>query len=507
MPFGRRQFLRASATGVATAALTPAFWRWAHAQPGQRGTSPYGPLGEPDSNGIRLPEGFSSRVVARANQQVEGSTYPWHIFPDGGATYPTEDGGWIYVSNSEVPTPQGGGVGTIVFGPDGTIVDAYSILSNTRMNCSGGATPWGTWLSCEEFAGGRVWECDPSGNEDAVVRPALGTFQHEAASVDPDGQQLYLTEDTGDGGFYRFTPDSYPDLSSGTLEIASVSGFEGAQAEGGGRVSWIEVPEPNSTDPATKDQVAGATAFDGGEGTGCHAGVVYFATKGTHRVWIYELLSQRLEIVYDADALDDPPVFGVDNVHVAANGDIYVAEDPADEDSGGLVMMLITPERVVGPFLELVGHGGSELAGPAFNPDGDRFYFSSQRGGPFGGVNDDQPGSGFGVTYEITGPFRQRAQGEPTPSPSETFAGAASPSPTPSAGSGSGGVSQDDGGGADTGAGQITGDNGLPVTGGGAAAAGLGALAAGAAGAGALRSRRSEEQRAAEAAGDTDERD
>ena len=47
------------------------------------------------------------------------------------------------------------------------------------------------------------------------------------------------------------------------------------------------------------------------------------------------------------------------------------------------------------PFLRVVGQGGSELAGPAFSPDGSRLYFSSQRGR-----------DGRGITYEVSGPFR-----------------------------------------------------------------------------------------------------
>ena len=54
-----------------------------------------------------------------------------------------------------------GGAGAIKFSKDGEIEDAYSILKNSNRNCSGGATPWETWLSCEEHDKGIVWETSP----------------------------------------------------------------------------------------------------------------------------------------------------------------------------------------------------------------------------------------------------------------------------------------------------------------------------------------------------------
>ena len=84
--------------------LGPAFWQEALAVPARRGRSPYGPLGPPDANGARLPAGFRSRIVARGGTPVAGTGYGWHIFPDGAGTFRARDGGWILVSNSEVPT-------------------------------------------------------------------------------------------------------------------------------------------------------------------------------------------------------------------------------------------------------------------------------------------------------------------------------------------------------------------------------------------------------------------
>ena len=62
---------------------------------------PYGALQQPDANGIALPAGFSSRVVATSGAVVPGTSYTWHGAPDGGACFPSGGGGWVYVSNSE----------------------------------------------------------------------------------------------------------------------------------------------------------------------------------------------------------------------------------------------------------------------------------------------------------------------------------------------------------------------------------------------------------------------
>ncbi|NNE36956.1 MAG: DUF839 domain-containing protein, partial [Gammaproteobacteria bacterium] len=123
---------------------------------------------------VRVSTGFSVREVARTGKHAfKNSDYAWHGAPDGGAVFATGDGGWIYVSNAELGEGLGG-VGAIRFNRDGDIVDSYSILTGTSVNCAGGPTPWGTWLSCEEHDSGLVYECDPHGKEEAVACPMLG---------------------------------------------------------------------------------------------------------------------------------------------------------------------------------------------------------------------------------------------------------------------------------------------------------------------------------------------
>lgn len=489
----RRLFLRAAGATSAVATFGPGFWERALAAPAKAGPGPYGPLVPSNLDGVLLPEGFTARLVAVGGVPV-GVTHQalidfvWPPFPDGSATYPTDDGGWILACNSEVPRSsalrvalgvpvdfQTGGCSSLVFGPDGTVVDAYSILTGTDGNCAGGTTPWGTWISCEEpqlepmapgqsHARGSSWECDPYTPGEGVALDAMGLFKHEGVAIDPVNQHAFLTEDEPDGTFYRFVPSSYPDLSSGTLQVPKVADDE--------TVTWHDVPDPSAADTRTVDQVEGTTRFNGGEGIWYDEGYIYFTTKNDHIVWVHDIANQTIFKLYDY--ADDPTAplgpltpddTSVDNVTVSSSGDLFVAED-----GGNLEICIITADtREVAAVMRLEGdqHGGSEITGPSFSPDGSRLYFSSQRGSQIPVGTQDPTGqlpifgNGLGLTYEVTGPFRTErvgiaavgAAGVPAPMPTPTTAPTAAPAPEPS----------------DAGP--------LPVTGGGAIVGGLAATA------------------------------
>lgn len=379
----RRTLIRAALAGAAgSIALGFTMSREALGHAAQSGSSPYGPLQPVDTNNIMLSAGFTSRIVARSGQVVPGTSFVWHNSPDGGACF-ADGPGWIYVSNAERGDGRGG-ASALRFDAGGAVTAGYSILSGTTRNCAGGATGWQTWLSCEETDKGYVFETDPWGAAAAIRRPEMGRFKHEAAAADPDGKVIYLTEDEHDGCLYRFVPATWGDLSKGKLEVLT---------ERSGALSWVRVPDHLASRTATRHQVKTAKKFDGGEGCYYRDGLLYFTTKGDNRVWVYETAANKLVVAYDDDLTGSPPLTGGDNLTGAANGDLYVAED-----GGDMEICIITADDVVAPFLRVTGQPSSELCGVAFNPAGDRLYFSSQRG-------TTNLGSG-GITYEITGPFR-----------------------------------------------------------------------------------------------------
>ncbi|MCG7198929.1 PhoX family protein [Marinobacter pelagius] len=396
-----------------------------------------GPLRDADVHGVRTPEGFATRVVAINGElpQAEGmaasgpktggiGNRPWHIFPDGAGVVPRDNGGWIYISNSEVPgvgsigfsypelagltnvieefTPGLAQVGTLVFDPDGTLVDSYTILSGTTFNCAGCVTPWKTWLSCEEFPNGQIWECDPYQPGEGLPRPTLGFFSHEAIAIDPGARMLYLTEDMPDGRFYRWVPDpsDWPEgsdraaLQSGRLQVLAVRGDGvGAALDTPQPVEWLDVRNPH--EPQHENRLPDSTLFNGGEGVWFFNGVVYFATKGDDRIWALDTLAQTIEVIYDRATAVAPNdiLSGVDNLFVTDQGDILVAED-----GGDMQVVVILPDGTLKPLLQIVGQDASEIAGIAFSPDGQRMYFTSDRGGRdgFGGFTN-----GLGMVYEL----------------------------------------------------------------------------------------------------------
>lgn len=438
---------------------------------GAAGTSPFasmGPLMPPDANGIQLPAGFTSRVVAVFNEPPIPSQpdFLWHADPDGGAVFATEDGGWIYVSNAEardattafgqIPTelseirqlasrdslaalspvtnaisglvntlspggiplvlPFAGGASALRFDSSGNLIDAYPIQRNTSTNCSGAASPWGTWINGEEILDGYMFECSPLRNGGEPIRlDRFGRKAHEQVAFDVEQRAIYHSEDiTGEDRFYRtvFTSSDWPsgsrpDFSKGKLQVLSVPAGVDAARQGPVPIVWLDAIDDGSPQPDV--YLPESTVFAGNEGVWFLNGIVYFSTKGDSNVWAIDVASGTIESIYDpADGPigspvdpDEPKMMGVDNLSMTLDGEMIVVED-----GGDMRAMVLLPDRTTIPLLRLPGDAaGTEVTGPAFSPDGRRLYVSNQRALRNGETVSFGQG---GVVYEITMPFTVR---------------------------------------------------------------------------------------------------
>lgn len=473
----RRSFLRTTIAGGAAAAVSRGFLSLsAEAGTLVTGTqTSYGAGRQVTIDGVRLelPQGFDIRMVAKSGQAPVPGGPLWHYRCDGGGITVGTDGRWYYSSNSEleaneyVPGVQtGGGARALEFDVHNEVVGAVTMLEGTRHNCAGGTTPWGTWLSCEETVEGLVWECDPTGRNPAVPRPALGLFAHEAVAVDETNGVLYLTEDDSLGRIYRFTPLVWGDLSAGRLQAARFDAepprevpdpvtdeYRSAVRDFSARVTWVDVSPHTGAGYQPAAALTTLVAKNEGIDHDPITDTVFITDKNDDRVWAIELDAGTggdtgtVTIVYDA-ASEDPDGAGgeqavltsCDNLVVApGSGDVYVAEDKGVPE---LVLLEATGDgsRRVAPFLRFLDDVG-ELAGPAFHPasdpQGDGILVVSTYGRTdhvdfdeltvdnavdVGDQTDLRPGR----TWLITGPFRT-APGAPAPTP---------PAPTPPRGPG-----------------------------------------------------------------------
>ena len=220
-------------------------------------------------------------------------------------------------------------------------------------------------------------------------------FNHEAAAVDPKTSIIYQTEDTGNSGFFRFVPQ---EKITSMGQLLDVNGkFQVMKINSGSKVQWNDVPNPLAKMKDKKKDRAlmrrkenkgiDYTGFERGEGAWYHGGKVYFATTSTNEIWEYDIQNNTCKTLYKGKGvLTDP-----DNVTVSNSGLVMAAED-----SGNMEICGISKNGKAFPILRVPKHKRSELTGPAFNPAGDRLYFSSQNG----------KGKGS-ITFEVTGPFNE----------------------------------------------------------------------------------------------------
>lgn len=329
--------------------------------------------------------------------------------------------------------PRGsGGVSRLVFDPvRETLVESEMALSGTLVNCSGGPTPWGSWLTCEETlatgprtAKGRlphgfVYEVPVSGKAQATPLLEMGRFFHEAVAIDPKRSDAYLTEDRMTSSLYRFVPHD-PDSYAKGGQLFAMALAEKPRCKTTSEltlgephpVHWVTISDPTRAhspeDPGDclgvfqQGQALGAAIFARLEGIAyCNGSMVFSATAGgpgmCGQIYRLDLEARTLTLIFES------PGHGVvsmpDNLTATPQGSFVLCEDGA---MGKSRLHILTKAGTSFPFAvnhlkldgDLFGHRGSftssEFAGACFDPEGKWLF-----------VNVQKPG----VTYAITGPW------------------------------------------------------------------------------------------------------
>lgn len=435
----RRHFLQATGSAFAALLASGCLIRSASAAPSD--FTGYGPL-QTDPEGILdLPEGFSYRILSRLEDPMsDGGTVPNKA--DGMGCFALGQNELALVRNHElVPEDESGGPisqgfdtrnGDIL--PGGTthiILDAETLavkrqfrsLGGTIRNCSGGITPWNSWLTCEEsvtapgqqfgegLARNHGWVFDVPAAATGLIKAepltALGRFNHEAACVDPQTGVVYQTEDRNDGVLYRFLPTEPGNLlAGGRLQAMVIEGipdtrnWENTNMAVGRpiQVRWVDLDDVEAPDDDLRHRATAAGASIIARGEGIHMGVddlfICSTSGGAKQLGqIFRLvpgrdsISDRIELFFESES-EEQFNYG-DNLVVAPNGHLVVCEDQYT-DIVDNHLRLITPEGNPHTLGRL--RMQTELAGACFSPDGKWMF-----------VNAYAPT----LTFAITGPWAE----------------------------------------------------------------------------------------------------
>ena len=414
-----------------------------------------------DGMAVVAGENPGESVLLRNHERSWATT----IAGDGVPVYDTFQLPPEIAERTDVSVGIGGGV-TGVLLKNTEFSETVPLLGGTMINCAGGSSLWGTWLTCEEtiFRGsninlpdgssakdhGYVFEVPPPhlGKASAVPIKDMGFFRHEAVALDPNSGYAYLTEDNGpNSGFFRFVPNNLERRvgaleEGGSLSMLKVKDQANADliktAEGTTfEVEWVPIENPDAdpemlnsygnglenimgggrSGPYLQGEAQGGAKFSRGEGIWEYDGRLYWidtagGPAGTGSVWLYDPNVERLSCIFASGSEEEADA--IDNICLnPRNGMIALCEDGggvnnADESLKFGCRLLISkqPGHEVTPFAE----NTCDLSDGV--PDGLNIEAEDYRRSEWAGATFSADGQTLyanlqspGVTFAIKGPW------------------------------------------------------------------------------------------------------
>jgi len=310
----------------------------------------------------KLPEGFTQTVVVNESSLniYDAGRNDWNDMNTVNETG-LHAGRYMYRTH-EV---RGGAVSVI----DLKTGETKILVQDTNWTALDGIrwTPWGSLIFSEETTGGRLMEVilDPNNPMKAlevIDRPAVGRVAHEGLEVDNDGNVYVVDEHRGrtqgcagitpcGGGIYKFIPDTYGDLSSGSLYVLSIKAT--TRRNNTGQAEWLGPIDASHGRKSGTD--FGGTSYQRPEDLQIINGILYVAvTEGSRDEYGKEYYEGRVisvdlntlqvadfvkpgvnvphEIGKPGEAGHQTGFDGVDNLAESPDGRLVMIEDNIPSD-------------------------------------------------------------------------------------------------------------------------------------------------------------------------------